>query len=64
MHKTILTITLFVVTSCFSIQSAHSQITFPDNVNDEAPAAPVDGFLAIGLAAGAYFGVRKLRKSK
>jgi hypothetical protein len=44
--------------------AAHSQISWSDgdDVNDETPAAPIDGFIAIALAAGAYFGVRKLRK--
>lgn len=39
--------------------TASAQITFPDDVNDEGPAAPIDGFIVIGLAAGAYLGFRK-----
>ena len=27
------------------------------------PEAPIDGFISIALAVGAYFGVKKLRKS-
>lgn len=42
---------------------AQAQISFPDDVNDEAPAAPIDGFIAIGLAAGAIFGLRKKLKN-
>ncbi len=36
-----------------------AQITFPDDVDDETPAAPIDGFIGVGLLAGAYFGLRK-----
>ena len=44
-------------------QMAMAQISFPDDVDDEGPAAPIDGFVVIGIAAGAYFGIRKKRKS-
>jgi len=44
--------------------AAHSQIGWPDgdDVNDETPAAPIDGFIGLALVAGAYFGIRKLRE--
>lgn len=35
-----------------------------DDVNDEAPPAPINGFIGIALAAGAYFGARKLREKE
>lgn len=36
-----------------------------DDVDDETPQAPIDGFLTIGLIAGAAIGFRKhLKKSK
>ena len=40
-------------------QLASAQISFPDNVDDEGPAAPIDGFIILGLAAGAYLGFKK-----
>lgn len=46
--------------------SAHAQlgdIGFPDDADDENPAAPIDGLLGIGLAAGAAFAYKKLRKN-
>jgi hypothetical protein len=38
---------------------AYGQIGFPDNVDDEAPAAPIDGLIGVGLIAGAYLGLRR-----
>lgn len=36
-----------------------------DDIDDETPPAPIDGFLTIGLIAGAAIGFRKhLKKSK
>ena len=46
-----------------SVQNLNAQ-PFPgfnDNVDDETPQAPIDGFVGIALAVGAYFGARKLR---
>ena len=35
---------------------------FPEEVDDEnAPAAPITGLLALGLAAGTYLGFKKLK---
>lgn len=42
--------------------SANAQITFPDDVDDEAPAAPIDGLIVVGLAAGAVLGLRNKPK--
>lgn len=42
-------------------QNPLEDIFFPDDVEDEPPA-PIDGFIGIALAVGAYFGARNLRK--
>lgn len=39
------------------------QIVFEDDVED-IPAAPIDGLLGLGLAAGAYLGLRKKFKKE
>ncbi|EAQ38850.3 hypothetical protein MED134_02605 [Dokdonia sp. MED134] len=48
--------TLFIV--CIST-SASAQITFANDVNDQAPVAPIDGFVTVGIVAGAFLGLRK-----
>ena len=40
-HKYI-TRVLAIALFCFCFQSAQAQISFPDNVNDEAPTAPIN----------------------
>jgi hypothetical protein len=50
---------LVFLISTLSITTANAQIIFPDDVDDETPAAPIDGFVGLGIAAGIYFGVRK-----
>lgn len=40
----------------------HPQIVFDDDVED-VPAAPIDGLIGLGLAAGAYLGLRKKFKN-
>jgi len=50
---------LVFLVSTLSITTANAQITFPDDVDDETPTAPIDGFVGIGIAAGIYFGARK-----
>lgn len=42
--------------------SASTQISFPDDVNDEAPAAPIDGLVIIVVAAGAILGICKQKQ--
>jgi hypothetical protein len=50
---------LVFLISTLSITTANAQIIFPDDVDDETPAAPIDGFVGLGIAAGIYFGTRK-----
>ena len=44
---------------------AQGPLELPDDgiVLDNEPEAPIDGFISIALAVGAYFGVKKLRNS-
>lgn len=44
--------------------NVNSQITFSDDVNDQAPAAPIDGMIGLALAVGAYIGLSKKANSK
>ena len=45
----------------FFAQPMMAQDGFDDDVDDE-PAVPIDGsYIVIGLIAGAYFGIRKLK---
>jgi hypothetical protein len=37
---------------------------FDDNVDDETPAAPISGLVALGLVVGAGYGVKKVRDNK
>ena len=48
--------TLFVI---FIATSASAQISFGNDVNDQAPVAPIDGFVTVGIVAGAFLGLRK-----
>lgn len=46
------------------IQPAQAQISFDDDVDDEVPAAPIDGLIGLGIAAGTLYGIRKLKAKK
>ncbi len=55
----LLLITLLL--TMLSIQPMVAQDEFEDDVDDE-PAVPIDGsYLVMGLIAGAYFGIKKLK---
>lgn len=60
------TLGLFFMFTMFSVavHATGNQITFPDDVDDEGPQAPIDGFVALGVAAGAYLGLKKHKLSK
>ena len=49
---------LFVALLLVGGLSANAQIGLPGG-NDNIPDAPIDGFLAVGLIAGACLGLRK-----
>ena len=45
----------------FTVQPILAQDGFDDDVDDE-PAVPIDGsYIIMGLIAGAYFGIKKLK---
>lgn len=62
--KYILGIFLILIMTTTSVYAAGSQITFPDDVDDEGPQAPIDGFVVLGIAAGAYLGFKKHKENK
>tara|TARA_Y100000815_G_scaffold275653_1_gene315641 strand:+ start:1052 stop:1246 length:195 start_codon:yes stop_codon:yes gene_type:complete len=39
-----------------------AQITLPGDSNEVTDTAPLDGLIALGILAGGYLGVRKLKK--
>lgn len=55
---------LIIAFVTFTAQTASAQISFPDNVDDEAPAAPIDTIIIIGLAAGTLLGLGKHKTDK
>jgi len=54
---------LFTSTLCLA-QFDGAPIDFFDNVNDETPAAPIDGLVGLALIAGAFYGAKKINKKK
>jgi len=60
--KIVFAIALFIY--AMAVQPAQAQIGFDDDVDDEVPAAPIDGLLGLGIVAGAWYGVRKLKAKK
>lgn len=47
-----------------TLQNLNAQPGFGSGVDDETQPAPIDGFIGIALAVGAYFGSKKLRNKK
>jgi hypothetical protein len=47
----------------FSMQTVQAQ-SFPDDVDDTAPAAPIDSYMYLGLIAAAIYGYVLLRKTQ
>lgn len=66
-HKIIKTV--FLIVCLIVISSVNAQdfddILFETGMNDaNTTAAPIDGFISLALAVGAYFGVKKLQNKK
>lgn len=60
--KNLLIVAFMVLILCSNDMYAQLDLPNDGEVLDE-PEAPIDGFISIALAIGAYFGVKKLRKS-
>jgi|AntDeeMinimDraft_5_1070356.scaffolds.fasta_scaffold02945_1 hypothetical protein len=58
----VITIVLSVMPIC---ASAYQSLPpgFDDNVDDETPAAPISGLVALGLLAGAGYGIKKIKNA-
>lgn len=54
---------LFAALLLMGSLAANAQIDLPGG-DDNIPDAPIDGFMAVGLIAGAYIGLRKQLKGK
>jgi len=63
LRKKLFISSLFLI---LSVSNASAQIDpFDPDVDDEtAPQAPIDGFITVGLLAGAALGIRKLKKAE
>lgn len=57
---------LIIYTAIFILslnQELFAQLDLPvEGGVDDVPEAPINGFIAIALAIGSYFGIRRLRK--
>jgi hypothetical protein len=56
--------TALVFIFSLSVQSAFAQDGFDDDVDDEAPQTFIDGFVVVGIMAGAVYGMKKLKKEE
>ena len=54
---------IFIVSFGMMSLMANAQITFPDDVDDEGSPVPIDNLLYVGIAAGIYFGVKKVNSN-
>jgi len=60
-----LSVLVLVVLLLGATATLSAQITLPgDGAVDDEPAMPIDGMLGLGIAAGLYYGVRKVRGPK
>ncbi|MFD2434665.1 hypothetical protein ACFSO9_14710 [Mesonia maritima] len=65
MNLKIIQYIIAVVILLFTIHiEAQNLPSFMDDVDDETPAAPIDGFIGVALAAGVYMGVKKMKGKK
>ena len=60
--KTLKALVIVLALACTASLSA--QPGFDDDVDDDGIAAPIDGGISILLAAGAIYGIKRLRDNK
>ncbi|NMH26778.1 hypothetical protein [Flavobacterium silvaticum] len=58
--KTALVIAFFAL----PVQAAFAQDEFDEDVDDETPQTFIDGFVVVGLAAGAVYGLTRVKADK
>jgi hypothetical protein len=47
----------------FTSSPVLAQIAFNDDVDDTTPAAPIDGLIGLGIAIGAFYGIKKVKNN-
>lgn len=63
--KIILILSILIIVLSVSpsfAQFSIGDIAFGDDVNDEAPAAPIDMLVYLGVFVGSLLGIKKLKK--
>ena len=60
--RTLKTFLIIVALACTASLSA--QPGFDDDVDDDGVAAPIDGGISILIAAGAIYGIKRIRDNK
>ena len=60
--KTLKTFVVILTLACTASLSA--QPGFDDDVDDDGVAAPIDGGISLLIAAGAIYGIKRLRDNK